>query len=72
MSSPARTLLSTPEAARFLRVSTKFLTNRRWAGGGPRFIRLGRKVVYDETDLNAWVDAGRRDSTSQTEAQARA
>jgi hypothetical protein len=30
------------------------------------FIKLGRRVVYDPADLDAWLAAGRRRSTSDS------
>ena len=62
--SPTRSLLNIAEAARYLRVSESFLNNKRCSGGGPAFIRLGRRVVYDEADLSRWLERGRRSSTS--------
>jgi hypothetical protein len=41
----------------------------RTTGDGPVFIKLGSgkrcRVVYRRRDLDAWLDAQRRDSTSQ-------
>jgi hypothetical protein len=34
------------------------------SGGGPAFIKLGRAVVYDTRDLDAWLASGRRPSMS--------
>ena len=28
----------------------------RTAGGSPRFIKLGRKVLYDQRDLDQWIE----------------
>ena len=35
------------------------LAQWRHKGVGPAFYRLGRKIVYRGTDLNAWADARR-------------
>jgi predicted DNA-binding transcriptional regulator AlpA len=56
--------LSAPEAARYLGLSPSTLSKRRVFGGGPKYLKLGRRVVYDTRDLDAWLDAHRRASTS--------
>lgn len=58
--------LSTPEAASYLGLGKSTLDKLRLIGGGPKFITLGRRVVYDATDLDAWTDARKRSSTSET------
>lgn len=58
-------LLNTTEAARKLGVSVSYLNKRRLTGGGPVFVKIGAKVVYDPADLSAWINARRRSSTSQ-------
>ena len=50
---------SNAEAAAFLQTLEKY----RVVGGGPRFHKLGRRVLYKEADLRAWADAKVRDST---------
>ena len=35
------------------------LAQWRHKGVGPAFYRMGRKIVYRGTDLNAWADAQR-------------
>jgi hypothetical protein len=45
-------------------VSTAYLNKLRVTGEGPVFIRLGRRIVYDSGDLDDWLAAGRRRSTS--------
>ena len=65
---PARLLgrkLSVCEAADFLGLSKSTLDKLRCVGGGPVYIKLGRKVVYDVGDLEAWTQQGRRSNTSQ-------
>ncbi len=58
------TLVNETEAARILSLSVKTLRRWRWAGRGPRFIKIGGAVRYDPTDLTAFIEAGRRTSTS--------
>ncbi len=38
----------------------------RWGGKGPPFIKIGGAVRYDPTDLTAFIEAGRRTSTSES------
>ena len=58
--------LSVREAAQCLGLSVSTLNKLRVFGGGPTFFKLGRRVVYDRADLDAWMDARRRQSTSQS------
>jgi Helix-turn-helix domain len=44
-------LLTTPEAARMLRLSARTLERRRLAGTKPRHIALGRAIRYRRCDL---------------------
>jgi excisionase family DNA binding protein len=57
--------LSVPEAADYLGVSKSTLDKLRVSGGGPAYLQLGRRVVYDPGDLEAWVASKRRASTSR-------
>ncbi len=64
-----RRFLTEPEAAAYLRVSRSFLAKKRCTGGGgPRFTKLGRRVVYDLGDLDEFAERGKRASTSDTAA----
>ena len=56
--------LRTPEAARFLGLSGRTLEKHRTYGTGPRYSKLGGRVVYKLEDLQAWVDRGSKASTS--------
>ena len=57
-------LLCVKEAAARVGLSKSTLDKLRVSGGGPRFAKLGRTVRYAEADLAAWVEAGKRASTS--------
>jgi hypothetical protein len=52
-------------AARYTGTSASFLNKRRVFGGGPQYLKLGRKVLYDQGDLDAWMAAHKRQSTSE-------
>lgn len=54
----SRRWLRTPEAAEHLNVTPAALISWRGKKIGPRYSRLGGKiVVYDVTDLDRWADA---------------
>jgi predicted DNA-binding transcriptional regulator AlpA len=56
--------LRTPEAARFVGLSIRTLEKHRTYGTGPRYSKLGGRVVYHLEDLQAWVERGAKVSTS--------
>jgi hypothetical protein len=41
------------------------LAQWRHKGQGPAYYKLGRKVIYRGSDLNAWAEANRFDPASQ-------
>jgi predicted DNA-binding transcriptional regulator AlpA len=51
--------LRVPAAARYVGISKSSLDKLRCYGGGPVFIKLGARVVYDRVDLDQWL-AGKR------------
>ena len=67
---PAR-YLTNDEAAAFLRLSPRTLEKQRVIGGGPRFRKFGRRVMYAIVDLEAWADARSFEMTSDPEYTAR-
>jgi hypothetical protein len=56
--------LSVGVAALYLGVSESYLNKLRCVGGGPVFIKIGRRVVYSMKDLDQWLSERRRASTS--------
>lgn len=56
--------LTTPAAAEYLGLSPATLETMRTRGGGPVFVKLGRRVVYRREDLALWLAERRRSSTS--------
>ena len=56
--------LCTFEAARFVGLSIRTLEKHRTYGTGPRYSKLGGRVVYRLEDLQAWVELGAKASTS--------
>ncbi len=59
--------LTNNEAAEFLRLSPRTLEKQRVIGGGPRFRKFGRRVMYAVIDLVTWADARSFEMTSDPE-----
>ena len=65
----SKMLLTTKEAAHLLGVSEAFLERDRWAGARIPFIKVGSRAVrYRITDLETYIQAQARQSTSQCTA----
>jgi predicted DNA-binding transcriptional regulator AlpA len=60
-----QTLLTQRDAATLLALSVRTLERLRVSGFGPRFMKAGKAVRYREADLEAWVAAQSRASTSE-------
>ena len=56
--------LRTPEAGRYLGLSGRTLEKHRTYGTGPRYRKIGGRVVYALSDLEAWADQGAQTSTT--------
>jgi predicted DNA-binding transcriptional regulator AlpA len=60
-----RRVFRTPAAAQYLGLTASTLEKMRLTGSGPQFVRLGTRAVgYTVDDLDAFIEAGRRASTS--------
>jgi excisionase family DNA binding protein len=59
-----RVVLTTDQAATYLGLSPTTLETLRTRGGGPPFVKLGRRVVYRSEDLATWLAHRVRRSTS--------
>jgi hypothetical protein len=66
-----RLFLNNEEAARFLNLSPRTLEKHRVIGDGPRFRKLGRRIVYAIGDLEGWADARACESTSDPQYAAK-
>lgn len=64
MSLAIQKVVNVDEAASRTGLSVSTLNKLRVFGGGPVFIKLGRRVAYDVADLDAWLTSRRRRSTS--------
>jgi predicted DNA-binding transcriptional regulator AlpA len=51
------TILLPAQLAELLRTSEASLAQRRSRGNGPRFIKLGSRVLYRLSDVHEWLDA---------------
>lgn len=60
----SRPKLRTAAAATYTGLAKSTLEKMRVRGDGCAFIRIGRAVLYDPDDLDAWLAANRRRSTS--------
>lgn len=56
--------LSVCDAASHLGLSVSLLNKLRVTGGGPTYLKLGRRVLYNISDLETWADQRRRASTA--------
>ncbi len=61
---PKTTILTTPQAARYLGLAVSTLNKWRCSRDGPRFLKLGRAVRYRRQDLDAFVMARQLGSTA--------
>ena len=57
-------LLRRADAADYIGLKTRTLDNWRTAGKGPRFVKLGRRVVYQRDELDRYVQSCTRSSTA--------
>lgn len=61
--------VNTPEASRFTKFAEPSLETMRVRGGGPKYSKKGKKVIYTRRWLLEWLASGQRSSTSElTEA----
>jgi hypothetical protein len=52
-------------AADFIGLAVATLAKLRCIGGGPEYLKLGRKVVYRRSDLAKWRNARRVSNTTE-------
>ena len=57
-------LMTTEEAALYVRLSPRTLERYRVTGEGPQFLKVGRLVFYRRCDLDDWLEKTVRRSTS--------
>jgi predicted DNA-binding transcriptional regulator AlpA len=59
-----RAMLLTRDAAAYIGLAQQTLAKMRWSGDSPPYFKVGRQVVYDRADLDAWLAERKRRSTS--------
>jgi hypothetical protein len=57
-------LFDTVAAARYVGLSKSTMEKARLYGGGPPYLKLGRLVRYRVVDLDEWLNAHLRSTTS--------
>ena len=68
--SKRRRLFDPAEASAYLRVAKQTLARWRCYGTGPPFVRIGGRIFYDSTDLDAFIDANKFRSTAEADEAA--
>ena len=63
--------LTNAEAAAWLKLSPRTLEKQRVIGGGPRFRKFGRRVLYAVADLEQWAAERVCETTSDPNYPAR-
>jgi hypothetical protein len=63
-----RQMLDVKGAAAYLCLAPQTLAQMRVSGAGPAFYKAGRRILYDVVELDGWLSARRRTSTSQHNA----
>ncbi len=58
-------LLTQGRLSEHIDVSERTLERWRVDGSGPAFVKAGRKVLYRTVDVDDWLAASRRKSTSE-------
>ena len=58
-------LKNTPQAAEHVNLAPRTLEDFRSRGGGPKYRRLGNRILYRPEDLDSWVDSHSYGSTSE-------
>ena len=58
-------MLDAQAAERLIGLRKATLAKMRCAGGGPPFVKAGRRVLYRRADIKAWLDARRVKNTTE-------
>ena len=64
-----RDLLDSNGAATYLHLAPQTLAKMRVSGTGPSYYKVGRRILYDRTELDGWLETRRRRSTSDPEPE---
>ena len=52
----AGNLLTEGDAAKYIGMSSKWLSNQRWLGLGPNYLRIGRCIRYRVSELDEFLE----------------
>jgi hypothetical protein len=56
-------LLKIDDVSATLHVSRSLLAKWRMLGRGPRFMKVGRRILYERGEVRRWLEAQERSST---------
>jgi predicted DNA-binding transcriptional regulator AlpA len=56
-------LLEIDDVAELLHISRSLLAKWRMLGRGPRFMKVGRRILYASGEVSRWLEAQERSST---------
>lgn len=65
-------LLSEAQTCELTGLAERTLQRKRLDGTGPRFVKLGRRILYRRADVLAWIAANTHASTSAVTVAAQA
>jgi len=65
-------MLDAQAAERLIGLRMATLAKMRCLGGGPPFVKAGRRVLYRRADIKAWLDARRVKNTLRRHIPCRA
>lgn len=63
------TYLTQKQVADLLHISTRTLERLRTEGGGPRYFKAGRRVLYSESAINDWLQNRSFENASEARAE---
>ncbi len=58
-------LMTVQQAALYVSLSASTLNKLRVFGGGPAYLKVTRRIRYDQADLDLWLGSKRKRSTSE-------
>jgi predicted DNA-binding transcriptional regulator AlpA len=61
--------INVKEAAIYTGISVSKLNKLRTYGGGPKYFKIGERVVYAIADLDTWMNRHIRENTSQPQVK---
>ena len=65
MAENLRELVDTKGLVRQYGLSASFWNSARCTGHGPKYLKMGRRVLYRRADVEEWLSQVRRTSTKQ-------